>query len=227
MSKRIAFINFLETITSFLRNDATAPRVWQLQDRNGTLADLQNLIALIHGNPLLGATFDRRYGAGLILSTYASDTTGVNTLRAHAMPIFLRRKVDIIQAEVTTLVNPSNIRLGIYRDNGNCYPGDLVVDSGALSGAALGVISAAIDVELVPGIYWLACLADANPQLRSWNIANVPSLLGLIATQGGTPRQQFYTVAQTYGALPDPFPAGATINASSAGTAQIVLRFSE
>ncbi len=50
MSKRIAFINFLETITSFIRNDATTARVWQLQDRNGTLADDADLATKVTGN---------------------------------------------------------------------------------------------------------------------------------------------------------------------------------
>lgn len=38
MSKRIAFSNFNETVTSFIRNDASSARVWQLPDRSMTVA---------------------------------------------------------------------------------------------------------------------------------------------------------------------------------------------
>lgn len=39
MAKRIAFKNFIDTITSFIRNDATIARQWNLKDRDGTLLD--------------------------------------------------------------------------------------------------------------------------------------------------------------------------------------------
>lgn len=39
MSKKVALQNFNDNITSFLRNDATIARNWQLQDRDGILAD--------------------------------------------------------------------------------------------------------------------------------------------------------------------------------------------
>lgn len=38
MSKRIKFINFLETITSFIRNNATIAREWIFPDKDGTVA---------------------------------------------------------------------------------------------------------------------------------------------------------------------------------------------
>ena len=46
MSKRIAFINFGETFTSFFLNNATAARQWIFKDRNGTIADDTDLAAI-------------------------------------------------------------------------------------------------------------------------------------------------------------------------------------
>lgn len=226
MSKRISFSNFAETISSFLRNDATIARIWQLQDRDGTLADLQNVSPLPNGNPLLGATYNRFYGGGWVHSSFSSDLMGVNVFRAHPIPIFITRTIDIIQTEVTTLVGGSNLRLGIYSDNGSCYPGELVLDSGGLSGASLGVVSASVSVQLTPGLYWLTTLGDANVQLRTWNSGNLPLIMGQIATMGAIMRMAFYTIAQTFGPLPSTFPAGATINTSSSNAAQVLLRFS-
>ena len=39
MSKRIAFRNFLDTVISFIKNEATTPREWTFQDRDGTILD--------------------------------------------------------------------------------------------------------------------------------------------------------------------------------------------
>ena len=43
MSKRIVFINFLDTILSYFRNDNTASRVYQFQDKSGTIAHLDDV----------------------------------------------------------------------------------------------------------------------------------------------------------------------------------------
>lgn len=47
MSKRVAILNFAETIISFLRHDSTNARLWQLKDRDGTLADDVDLAAKV------------------------------------------------------------------------------------------------------------------------------------------------------------------------------------
>lgn len=45
MSKRIAFINFLETVTSFIKNEATVAREWILPDRDMTVAGADEVSA--------------------------------------------------------------------------------------------------------------------------------------------------------------------------------------
>ncbi len=67
---KIKFKNFLATIESFIRNDATAVRTYQFQDRNGTIADDTDINAIkLHSWDLStnlfpsGATFGYRgYG---------------------------------------------------------------------------------------------------------------------------------------------------------------------
>jgi hypothetical protein len=45
MSKRIAFINFLETVTSFITNNATVAREWIFPDRDMTVAGVDEVTA--------------------------------------------------------------------------------------------------------------------------------------------------------------------------------------
>lgn len=45
MSKRIAFINFLETVTSFITNNATVAREWIFPDRDMTVAGYDDVTA--------------------------------------------------------------------------------------------------------------------------------------------------------------------------------------
>src|SRR5688572_8583565 len=45
MSKRIAFINFLETVTSFIINNATQAREWIFPDKDMTVAGLDDVAA--------------------------------------------------------------------------------------------------------------------------------------------------------------------------------------
>lgn len=54
------------------------------------------------------------------------------------------------------------IRLGIYTDSGNFYPGALLLDAGTVAATALGIKTAAIELKLVPGLYWLAAASQGE-----------------------------------------------------------------
>ena len=170
-----------------------------------------------------GATPNRRYIAGMMLnSTLNTSTTGpvVNTL--YAIPIYVAQttKFDTIECEVTTLGSGSNLRLGIYRDDANCYPGALIFDSGNISAASAGAKSATITAAVQtfqPGLYWLAYENSATvPQIRALpGLSTCMAVMGWDTPFGAATGGIAYSVAHTVGALPNPYTASATILTTS------------
>jgi hypothetical protein len=166
------------------------------------------------------------YGTTPLERWYTAPTTGTaltqavlgtaNVLRAYPFIVHKKTVFDRIAMNVTTLLSPSFIRFGIYRDGGNLYPSGLVVDSGAVSGATTGVKSVTISVTLDPGIYWLAYNTNsaATLQVRQFAVASMIPMLGFANTLG-TASNLALTVASTCGtscanALPSSYPASAT-----------------
>lgn len=145
---------------------------------------------------------------------WGTPSTGIYSInKIHALPFVVARKItlDRIAIEITTLLNPSNIRLGIYNNGTNLYPGSLLLDAGVVSGATTGVKAIIINQALTKGIYWLTYVADASPTVRAvanalWTplgIGNATSFAGAAVAHEAT---------HTYGVLLDPFPtAGADI----------------
>lgn len=171
-----------------------------------------------------GSTANRRYLAGIgpVNSSLLTSSTGptVNTLYGMPFVVSTTTKFDTIECEVTTGGASSNIRLGLYRDTGNVYPGALIFDSGNLDSSTTGAKSATITAALQtlqPGLYWLTYENSATvPQIRA--LPGVNTCIGIIGypTPFGTNGQGYvYTVTHTVGALPNPFSAGATIRAAA------------
>lgn len=164
-----------------------------------------------------GATANQRYVAGLALNNLAllTATTGPTSGQLYAMPFIVTKttKFDTISCQVTTLGSGSSVRMSIYADTGNCYPGVLIFDSGAISSATTGVKDSTITASLQvfnPGLYWLTYENSTTVPLiiclpGSGYIPLFPGTLGT-AIPGYA-----YTVAHTFGASPNPFTAGATI----------------
>ena len=99
-------------------------------------------------------------------------------------------------------------RCGIYADNGNLYPGALVVDGGVIDLDDAGVKAAVIDQQLTKGLYYKAILVDTDPTPRCHNVhvpplgSASPQLLNI---------NTLYSVAFGYAALPAAFPGGAAL----------------
>jgi hypothetical protein len=170
-----------------------------------------------------GATANRRYIAGMVLnSTLITSTTGPLVDRLYAIPIYVAQitKFDTIEAEVTTLGTGSNLRLGIYRDSGNCYPGALMFDSGNISAGSAGAKSATITAGIQifqPGLYWLAYENSATvPQVRGLpGLSTCMPVIGWDSPFGVATGGVAYSVAHTVGALPNPYTTAATIMTTS------------
>ena len=156
----------------------------------------------------MGATEDRWYCAGIDNATVL--TTGAptaNVLRAMPFPKYRQRTLDRIAINVTTLT-AGNARLGIYADDGNCYPGSRILDAGAVDTGTTGVKALTISQVLTPGLYWLVLVSNAASTIRALSVGGAIPILGL-ANDLSTAPGVGWSVAFTYAALPATFPADA------------------
>jgi hypothetical protein len=174
-----------------------------------------------------GSTANRRYMGGVSWSHAAAIITSTtspaaNTLWALAFIVARTTKFDTISMAVTSVSTSGNSRLGLYSDNGNCFPGVLLIDSGAIDTHTSGGVkdvTISPNIILQPGLYWLAYEADtATGQIRIIpNGDHTICLFGNDSTAALGLQSYAYTVAHTFGALPDPYTVtGALINTNSA-----------
>lgn len=204
---------------------------WRLQpgEKIVVQSDGSNWVTLYHDQPseqgyffLKGSTANRRYpalktmaSAGCIASTVSP---AANTL--WALPFWVSKvtKFDTISFEITTAQAAQNANAGIYYDNGNCYPGALIFNTGSISTASTGAKDTTItsSVQLFqPGLYWLAwetSATTAQVRVLSTGGTQVQAFGGFASTIGTTANGYAYSVSDTYGAtLPDPYPGSATL----------------
>ncbi len=126
----------------------------------------------------------------------------------YATPFMVPRRTtwDRIAIRVSTAGGAgAKCRLGIYRDNGACYPGELVADGGEVDCETTGTKAITISQQLTKGLYWLAFTSnDAAVWLaRTAYFQSVIGMENIITVQRGAISQ-----AQTYGSLPASFPGG-------------------
>ena len=104
-------------------------------------------------------------------------------------------------------------RMGVYTDNGDCYPAALLADSGDVSAASpSGLKAAAINVTLTPGLYWLVFNWDQAGDVLSGALNSVATaaILTVIGKDSTTQPYSHWRKASVYAAMPANFPAGAT-----------------
>lgn len=130
-----------------------------------------------------------------------------------AIPFFntsLSTATSIAIHVTTASVAGTNVRLGIYNDNGALYPNGLIADFGTIATDSTGIKSIAINLLLGQNImYWLVLLAESTLTMGStglqcaWNIANFKN------TSFGTHGYSMYGYAFPYAALPTIYASGA------------------
>jgi hypothetical protein len=160
----------------------------------------------------VGTTENRWYGAGVANAT--PKTTGAPTAnRLRALPLVPDRDCTLegIACNVTTLLS-GNIRLGVYEDNGNLYPGALLYGSGTVSSNSTGVKSfTGLSVDLKGGeLYWAAYASSAAATIRALAVAGCWAILGTDSALGVAPGVG-WDAAFTFAALPNPYPSGASV----------------
>lgn len=168
----------------------------------------------VSGYRTKGSTLNQWYtspNTGTALTTGAGT---VNVLRAIPFVVSKIMTIDQMAINVTTVGagGTGNARIGIYADNGNSYPGALVVDAGAAVTTSTGVktFTTGMPVTIDPGLYWLAYVHDnatTAPTVRALAVASLNPVLGYASTLP-TNAQFGWSVAFTYAALPATFTAG-------------------
>ena len=136
----------------------------------------------------------------------ATLAVGANTLRALPWLVVKRERYDQIAIHVTTSASGTTVMLGLYDDAGT-YPGKLIASFGSLDSASTGLKTATINLELEPGLYWLALISNGNPTLGGIDAAAFPALLG--STSPYVQPNNSYAATLASQTLPTTFPANA------------------
>ena len=143
----------------------------------------------------------------------------------YAYPVYVPNTVTVstLNISVTTGQTGGACHIGIYADNGSGYPGDLVYDSGAVSGltSTTVVTKSSVATTLQAGLYWIATIFTASSTFPSvagtdavytqWLNAQLGSDIAAHALATSGEAATGISVAGTYGALPATFTAGATL----------------
>ena len=171
-----------------------------------------------NGYRRIGTTAPNRYYiAGMDAQGALGALTAVTANTLYALPIMIGRggTIDSVGVNVSTTVNSSNVRMGIYR-NLNGIPGTLISDLGTVgtSNPAGFKEITGLSIRLQPGLHWLTAVFSHAPTLRTVSQTSMMGVFGVdnaATTAVGTG----YTSAFTYAALPATFPA---VTVSTAAT---------
>ena len=144
--------------------------------------------------------------SNLAISTVGVNI-GANSFRAHPFMVTQRLNLDRIGFEITGVGGAgAGCYVGLYTDNGNFYPATLIVDGGTFDCSAVGGVGiklANVNVVLEPGLYWLAFLCN-DAAITFTGPENSRQL-----RMKDSDNSMVWSVAQAYGALPNPYPGGA------------------
>lgn len=175
-----------------------------------------------------------RYKAGNWYHAFGGSIQSGSALPANSirlLPFVLLKTITIsdLQARVTTAVAASNFQLGIYGSNSDGIPaGAVLANTGNMSGAAATAVQGAIsqgNVQLTPGLYWMAINADAaiavQTALSAYVLAGalVGSATPANLVGGNTSVSLAWAIAATLGTWPDltATPATETPNVGTTG----------
>ncbi|MBA7625505.1 hypothetical protein ES703_32935 [subsurface metagenome] len=151
------------------------------------------------------------FGGGGVTQTLVAD-------HLYAFPLFIIRNVTIdrLAIDVNTASAGDFARIGIYRNGVDLYPAELVVESAPLTVNAIAVMidTPAAPIVLTKGLYWVAIISDGVPQIEGYGVEAGLNILGhnpadFAVHYGG------WDLAVAYGALPDPYTAGAVLYAGN------------
>jgi hypothetical protein len=158
-----------------------------------------------------GSTLNQWYTSPFTGTALTTGAPTANVLRAIPFIVSKTTTIDSMAINVTTATS-GMVRVGIYANNGNNYPGALVVEATSITQINTGTTGVKIatdnlPVTLQPGLYWLAIVSNAAPTIRTFSVGSLIPVLGF-ASNLPTNAQFGWSVSFTYAALPNPFPSG-------------------
>jgi hypothetical protein len=139
--------------------------------------------------------------------TGANLTTGAlaaNTLYAMPLVAPIDCRIDRLAINVTT-AGTGVARLGLYRDKLG-LPKKLILDAGEVDVSTTGQKKINITQRIKAGLTWMVVVANGTPTIRCHTKDGLQPLLGFDSNLPNNPRYG-HSVAFTYAALPDQFPA--------------------
>lgn len=161
-----------------------------------------------HTKNLFEAAVSGRWYMGLPLGAISTFTLANNKL--YAMPFFVADTLSFsrIGIYVNTLEAGKSARLGVYKLGADLLPADLVLDAGEVSLAAVTEVSIALaPLVLTKGWYATTVVSDATGTAVIRSIPRAWSPWGWAVSMNIV--TMMFWIAHAYGALPDPFGAGA------------------
>jgi hypothetical protein len=233
--------SYLQTLTSFFGNpdvdtppSATGKAGWTRTDKD-TLGNITKFISdgtdwvpyddseSMFSYRRKGTTENRWYIASFGSNSPLTGTIPITANLLYAMPFIVPKKgltISDIAINVVTGAASTIAKLGIYKDNGNVYPGALFHDAGSIA-TETNTTFATIDIDpnkfMSGGLYWFAISVNGAPTMKFVNTPSQFLLMGHNATQTHTSGAGGYYKSASYpaGAMPDPFPSAAQPNDAS------------
>lgn len=201
---------------------AKAALVHTHDDRYYTEGEVDSLIAAVgasggdtggYGGEHAGTTdIEVWYGA---VGVGSPGTIAIGTGNLRAVPFIAPARggtLDRIAFEVASAA-AQTARIGLYSTKGvnNIYPDALLEESADLSCASAAIVSHTVNRALTPGrVYWLAVTPSGTVTFRGLTSSLSSGLLGFSGVWPSSAVISCLNVAHAYGALPNPFPGGAT-----------------
>lgn len=134
----------------------------------------------VHGNAKHSdpeADFNRlKSGLWYPVTGFAASTTPVlDQLRLAPFPVAKTVTLDRLGLWVQAGVALSVVRLGIYRDDGDGYPGALVLDAGTIDASSQGFKTITISQQLTRDLYWIGGVGQTIVTAMTIAATNVPT----------------------------------------------------
>lgn len=151
-----------------------------------------------------GTVADRYYVAGMTGGGALAAGVAWVTNTQRAFPFIPARDCTLNAVLIDVSTAGTAGRMGIYEDDGNCHPGNLLSESstGQLSLTPAAVKTFVFNQALVGGtLYWISLNLTGTPVLRSVAISDALPILGFAATLGAVAPGNGWQQTRTLAAL--------------------------
>lgn len=157
-----------------------------------------------------------------LASTSGNTTTTLGNGSLRVFPVFLQRAqaFDRLGAEVTGAGEAgSTYRIGVYADNGNRYPGALILDAGTIDGTSATLQEITVSLTLSAGLYWFGGVTQnapsSQPTLRAVASWTMPAITSIGTTSANTNDSFGQFQSGVAGALPSTFTSTVSLSGST------------